>query len=506
VFDWVVMLMLVGVWALSPAKTADAASNDVWLWLGPLGCAVPATAAWLWTFLVGRALVRHARRPVEQQLREAEAGGEARTVFGIAARGDAGVGVCKAALAAWFLFALAMGWSAAAAAALHSPWTAAAALVIFGAAVAVAVEASRLAVWRGWTALRRAKRRPFLRELAAFVAQHLRQRVALLLILAAAGALWTLALATLSSALQGRYDIALAALDLAGLAALVLALPRLLTLVWPTRPVKAGPLLDAIDAVERAARVPLGRPRLWTSPGTGVNAAMVGFARLERVLLISLGATRALSPPELEAVLAHEAAHAQRRHALWLALGVAGAVGLGWLLGRFTGDAAATLITTAADTHPNQPTPVAFWGAHALAAAAGLLMFGVMSRAFEREADAVAAQTLTTLERRRTGPAAHASDAETTASDDGDAPQNTTVSRDAAALMAETLGTVARVNGMRVNHWGFRHGSIAQRFDSLRRTAGRTVRRSPAGAAARRVRLAALLLLLLAVAAWSVPL
>lgn len=501
-FDWVVLAMIFAVWAFGDERAA--ASPTWWHVAGPGGLALLVAFAWAWCQLASVLLRRHGARPVEEQWLDARTSGRVRAAFSLAARGDSGVALLRIALAAFFALAIASGWHDALHRWLGSAWAADIVAVGSGVIAAVAAEGSRVLIWRGWTAQRGGRRRPLLRELGRFVVQHVQQRVALVLLVAAVGVGWTLAVRSMLGGLDPGVAQPLAvALDFAGLAVVLVTMPAVLAVVWPTTPVRDERLRRSIARVATAAGVSLGRARLWLAPGGGVNAAMVGFSRFGRVLLMSIGATRALTSRELEAVLAHEAAHAQRRHAPWLIAAIAGAAGVGW----FSASLLALAIAPLLFEDPATIDDVTRWSAYAISGGLGMVMFGVASRAFEREADATAAETLSRLEPAPADqPAAGDADLDaaithaqpTPAEPDPDARPGA-IRRDAATQMAHTLLTVAQVNGIRTAHWGYRHGSIAQRVRSLERAVHHTAAASPAGVAARRVRIIGVALLAICV-------
>lgn len=116
------------------------------------------------------------------------------------------------------------------------------------------------------------------------------------------------------------------AVELGGLA---LALP--LTLALLPRLLGGGHPLPAVQArVDAMWRGDGPPPRVlhWDTQGLLPNALAAGFGRWRRVLVSDL-LQQLLRPHELEAVLSHELAHLERRHAPALMAGVAGAGMLG---------------------------------------------------------------------------------------------------------------------------------------------------------------------------------
>ena len=99
-------------------------------------------------------------------------------------------------------------------------------------------------------------------------------------------------------------------------------------------------------------------------------------------------------------------------------------------------------------------------GVLAFVLGAGLLAFGWVSRRFEWQADAFAAQQL--------------ADAPTVPGENSDR-----VTPDAVAAMAGALEAVARLNHIPMLKFSFRHGSIATRIERLTGLVGRPIRALP---------------------------
>jgi Zn-dependent protease with chaperone function len=211
---------------------------------------------------------------------------------------------------------------------------------------------------------------------------------------------------------------------------LLLGAPLLLRLAWPTRPVAPGALRDVLEGVCDRAGFRCDDLRLWeTASVRNLNAAVTGILQRWRSIFLTVPLVRRLPRKPLEAVLAHEIAHVQRRHLL-----VYTCAGLGficWLLavedyaGRTVGaDSAWYLGALAALT-------VVWWGGG----------FGVMSRAFERQADLDGAANV----------------------DDPEA-------------MVQALEQVAAIAGQAPRKRAWRHGSIASRVAAVRAAADPAVR------------------------------
>jgi Zn-dependent protease with chaperone function len=193
---------------------------------------------------------------------------------------------------------------------------------------------------------------------------------------------------------------------------LLAVLPAGLALLWGAKPLPDGPL--ARQLAEDNLRQGLGdvRLRVWNSPGGQVHNAMaMGLFPGLRWILVSADLITDLPPEQVRAVVAHEAGHHRHRHLLTY-LGFALVANL----------ASFALLRALVGTADAQGRPLPFFGeglsgdpgllfripgvdllpaeAVLIAASAGTvllawrLLFGVLSRACERQADLAGARTI----------------------------------------------------------------------------------------------------------------
>jgi Zn-dependent protease with chaperone function len=235
-----------------------------------------------------------------------------------------------------------------------------------------------------------------------------------------------------------------AVLELLGMIVVLSVMPVVMRRVWDTVALESGPLREALQAMCRAHRVRIRELLVWRTHGAMINGAVMGFAGPLRYVLLTDALLEHLPAEQVEAVMAHELGHVRRRHMVWL--GVAGlsamllAVGLGKL--------------AVVNWAPR-------WGESALAdgliTAAGLgvalLIFGLVSRRFEWQADAFAVQHLSGHRPGREGADA-------------------VVGIGAVAAMSGALEAVARLNHIPRERFTWRHGSIASRQRRLRALIG----------------------------------
>ena len=315
-------------------------------------------------------------------------------------------------------------------------------------------------------------------------AQHVIDRVRhrLLLVLIPIGMIlgWTEAVYLAANRLYeaGRFSddtlSAMAALaQLAGVLATLALTPPIMRRVWSTVALDDGPLRTRLVDLCRAHAVRVRDILVWRTHGTMLNGAVMGIVGPLRYVLLTDALLERLPDAQLEAVMAHEVGHVRRRHMIWLMLTLLATVGMvSWGFAAIT-DAlrdAATGAGAPVWTHSAWALDAPVLGALGLA---GLWVFGVVSRRFERQADAFAVQHLSGLTRRTRGAGMHAQP-------------------EAIEAMAGALDAVARLNHIPPRKFMFRHGSIDERRRALLRLRGAPLDRFPIDRLVRRTKLATL--------------
>ncbi len=213
---------------------------------------------------------------------------------------------------------------------------------------------------------------------------------------------------------------------------LVALLPWLLVRAWGARrlddPVVHGELTDLCHR----AGVRVGGLMRWPVRGGKVyNAMVLGVLPRLRYVLFTDDLLRDFPPRERVAVLGHELGHARHYH-LWIYLLFALATGLASLAARgVLGDALAA-VPALADTNPDVREGLI---ALALLAVQWRLLFGVLSRACERQADLTGAEL----------------------AGDGDLPHG-------ARIMQEALDSLGRLAGIDPRSPSWRHYSLEERI------------------------------------------
>lgn len=294
-------------------------------------------------------------------------------------------------------------------------------------------------------------------------------------------------------------EAAQGAVHIAGVLGALAMMPMVLKAAWDTLPLGPGELRDRLEALCRVQGVRCRDILVWRTGSGMLNGAVVGLLPRLRYILLTDALLEQLPDRQVEAVMAHEVAHARHHHLPWLMLAMLLMVGGVWTGGWALADAGLSLLELSVSGA--EPAPGTTAGAGVLSALAslvslagglvvGLVVLGFVSRVFERQADAFAAQHLSgharNLARERGAPA----------------PE---VTSEAAGAMVGALGLVARLNHIPPERFSWRHGSIARRQSMLRGLIGRRADRLAVDGQVRWIkRLAgAALLAALGAAAWA---
>jgi STE24 endopeptidase len=176
------------------------------------------------------------------------------------------------------------------------------------------------------------------------------------------------------------------ALSLVSVGLVFLVAPELLRRVLPTSSLPPGPLRDRLERFCRRVGLRHRDVLVWHTHCTMSNAAVMGVVPRFRYVLLSDLLIETLTPRQVESVFAHEVGHVKHHHMLWYLLFVVGAVTLL--------DGPGTAVAHALD----RALPSAWFSGEWVVAAVGMasiiLVFGMLSRRCERQADAYAARSL----------------------------------------------------------------------------------------------------------------
>ena len=96
---------------------------------------------------------------------------------------------------------------------------------------------------------------------------------------------------------------------------LAFVFPVIITRLWDCRPMSAGPLRSHIEQFCRRQNLQYKEILIWPLyEGQMLTAGVMGLIRNFRYIMITPALLKALSPDELDAVIAHEAGHVKRFH------------------------------------------------------------------------------------------------------------------------------------------------------------------------------------------------
>ncbi|MDB5294293.1 MAG: heat shock protein HtpX [Phycisphaerales bacterium] len=242
-----------------------------------------------------------------------------------------------------------------------------------------------------------------------------------------------------------------------GSAGLVFLLaPEVLRRILQTSPMPDGPLRRRLEALCRRSGMRVRDILVWHTHHHVGNAAVMGLVPRVRYVLLSDLLLERMDDEQVEAVFAHEVGHVVHRHMAWYVVF--------FLIMLLVSLGPAAL---AKDWLARLPVPAEAWTLLSLAASTGAfwLVFGFLSRRFERQADVYAARM---MEAARPADPAAGADALSpllgmTAADraaraarrDEGRPRRTPIASHVgtygAQLFASALHRVATINNMPVN-------------------------------------------------------
>jgi STE24 endopeptidase len=260
----------------------------------------------------------------------------------------------------------------------------------------------------------------------------------------------------------------LAGMAAMGLVVLVLS-PLFVRLAWPTRPLPAGPLRDRLEHLARRFGFRCTNILVWDTGHVLVNAGVTGAVPWFRYVLLSDALIENLNPLEVAAVFGHEIGHIAHRHLFYLGFFFVGSLGVMELL-RGAIDtymvAVPPLLLPAGWNEPNVVSVVRVVAALLVIALYFLVVFGHVSRRFERQADVFGCRTVS---------CGHAecpphADPE---SPQGETPATVPLCAVGIRIFANALANVAMLNGMEYGSRSWRHGSITRRIAFLESLEGR---------------------------------
>jgi len=185
-----------------------------------------------------------------------------------------------------------------------------------------------------------------------------------------------------------------------------------------------------------------------------------------RYILLSDAVIENVRDEQIEAVFGHEAGHVRHHHILFLFLFLLGSGSWFSLAGEFATD---FLQSVWGDLNWMQGR--LDWIPLGIAVILGtlwFLIFGWVSRRFERQADVHAAKSIAWQ-----SPVAVEEGQNNISLQENSCVQNNTLDYYGASVTAHALERIAMLNGMSIHTKSWRHSSIASRMDFLRNLASR---------------------------------
>jgi STE24 endopeptidase len=264
-----------------------------------------------------------------------------------------------------------------------------------------------------------------------------------------------------------------------GCVAVVVAVvaPEMLRHIWVTQRLPDGPLRDRLELLCRRLKLRCRDILVWRSGGMIVNAAVMGVVAPLRYVLITDAMLEQMDDTKIEAVFGHEAGHVKHHH-----------IPCFLLFALISGCAVTVFSIQTRTLAAQQPQlyPVLLTALGVVILAKWAVVFGWVSRHFERQADVHGVRTLTLSGLPCALPCAvHTGNgvpvgqhvAPGAAADPPVPPSSRMAARDplcatAAHVFSDALHDVAVLNGIQAEARSWRHSSIASRSRFVQELAG----------------------------------
>ncbi len=242
-------------------------------------------------------------------------------------------------------------------------------------------------------------------------------------------------------------------------AAIFFFAPLMIVRIWRTRRLEDGALRDELEKMCRSLHLGYRELLVWESGGVIANAGVMGLAAPVRYILLSDGLLEGMDPRQVKAVFAHEAGHIAEHHIFYSVLFAIAAATFCMYAGL--------LVVAPLEMSDDEAAMVSQGVGMVLLAVAWGVVFGWLSRRFERQSDVVAAW----------------------ACGEGDAADPESITHEGAAAFASALQRVAQLNAIPMGRHNWRHGSIQARVRYILSLASTGGTRRDIDRAVRRIKL-----------------
>jgi STE24 endopeptidase len=237
--------------------------------------------------------------------------------------------------------------------------------------------------------------------------------------------------------------------------------PAFIRLAWPTRPLPPGPLRDRLERVADRFGFRCTDILVWDTGGALINAGVTGALPWFRYVLLTDALIEDLDPHQVAAVFGHEIGHIAHRHLLYFGFFSLGSLGVMALAGGAIDASLGLWLGFLAGWGGSSAIAIA--QAVAFVICLGLyflLVFGHVSRRFERQADVFGCRAVS-CGRASCPPHLDWDDV------DGARQEPGPLCPVGIRIFAAALANVAMLNGMERRKRSWRHGSIQRRIEFL---------------------------------------
>lgn len=272
-------------------------------------------------------------------------------------------------------------------------------------------------------------------------------------------------------------------IELAGLALLVLICsPLFVRLAWPTRSLPDGPLRRRLERLARRFGFRFTDLLVWDTGQIMVNACVTGVLPRFRYVLLTDALIESLTPVEIAAVFGHEIGHVAHRHLPFFGFFFLGSLGVMAMTAQFfsISEGWLTGLPWVTSIRPAWVTDVIQTAATLGSLAAFMwLVFGHLSRRFERQADVFGCKVVSCGD-SECPPHFDLDDGPIELEPVPSVVRSPALCPVGIEIFAHALASVARQNCIDVTARSWRHGSIATRLAFLEALHANPAAREPA--------------------------